>query len=125
PGVVDERATRVEVLANEHPIGAEAAFGDERIRPGQRRGGVLVAWEPEAARRPQRGRARLACGGQDRRGLAFGALGVSFGSRCGLLRPALLGLEFRGGSAALLAEPASLSCRSDEHGSMQPLGLLA
>ena len=63
-----EGAAGVEVLADEHPIGTEAAFGDERVRPRQGRGGVLVTREPEPSRRPELRRPRLTCLGQVDRG---------------------------------------------------------
>ena len=63
PGVVDERAAGVEVLADEDALAAQPAFGEERVRAGQRGGGVLVAGDPEPSGRPQRGRSWFAARG--------------------------------------------------------------
>ena len=60
PRVVDERGPGVEVLADEHALAAQPAFGEERVRAGEGGGGVLVAGESEPAGCPQGGRAGLA-----------------------------------------------------------------
>jgi hypothetical protein len=60
PRVVDERAARVEVLADEHAIGTETAFGDKRVRARQRRRRVLMPRQMEPTRRAQLRSARLA-----------------------------------------------------------------
>src|SRR5690625_4601930 len=115
PRVVDERPTGVEVLADEHPVGAEAAFGEKRIRPGQRRRRVLVPWEPEPARGAQCRGLGLSRGRKVSRCASFGALRLGLRSCRGLIGVVLLGLELRGRLAALLAQSAALLCWGDQY----------
>lgn len=116
PGVVDEGAAGVEVLADEDAVSAEAAFGDERVRPRQRRRRVLMAWEAEPARGAQRGRPGLTGSRQVSGGFAFGAFRVGLRSRRSLIGAVLLGSQCCGSPAALFAQSVTLGGRSHQDG---------
>src|SRR5699024_9798922 len=86
-----------------------------------RRGGVLMARQPEPARGPQRHRPRLPGSRQILRGLAFGAFGAGLRFRGGHLLPALLSLQLCGGTATLFAQPTTFRGRGDQNGGVQAL----
>ncbi len=123
PRVVDERPPAVEILANEHAIGTQTAFGHERIRPRQRRGRVLMPGQPEPARRPQRRWTGLTRPRQERGLSPLGPLPLSFHSRGREFGLALLGVQPGLGSAALLPQPAAFLRRSNQNSGVQPLPL--
>ena len=51
-------------MPDEYAVGAEAAFGEERVRARERRGRVLMPRQPKPPRRPERRNSGLARGGQ-------------------------------------------------------------
>ena len=121
PRVVHERAARVEVGADEHAVRAQSSFGEERVLARQHGRGVLMAGQAETARAAQHRGPGLAGLGQVAGGVAFGPLRLTTFPRGVLFGAALLGLQVRGGLAALLAQFALLVCGRDEDGGVQLL----
>src|SRR5699024_124329 len=101
-----------------------AAFGEERVLRGQRRGRVLVSRQTEPARRAQHRRSGLASGGQVLGRFALGLLRVGLRLRHGHLLALLLGLQPGSGAAAFLAQPATFGGRGDQDRGVQTLLLL-
>ncbi|MPM43470.1 hypothetical protein SDC9_90144 [bioreactor metagenome] len=124
PRVVDETPARVEVLADEHAIGAEPSFGDERVRARQRRRRVLMPRQMEPARRAQPRSPRLARLRQVDGGAALGTILLGLRLRSGDRGPSLLGVQPGLGLAALLAELPPLLRRCHQNGGVQPRAIL-
>ena len=120
PRVVDEAAARVEVLPDEHPVRAKAAFGQERVLPGEGCGGVLVLREMKPAGRAERRRPRFTAGGQVGRCATLGLLRIPLGLRIVLAHLPGFGLDLGGGFLACLAVPAPLALRADQDAGVQP-----
>jgi len=66
------------VLADEHPGGAEAFLGEERVGPGENLGGRPMGGDPKTPVGASGHRAGLAAGGQQRPGLPLLAEGLHF-----------------------------------------------
>ena len=119
PRVVDERASGVEVLADEDAFAAEAAFGEERVRAGEGGRGVLMPREPEPAGCAERCRARLSSPGKGDGRALLGGERVGLSLRLGTPRLAVLRHPGSGGRLAQLPVPPTLAPRGDEYRRME------
>jgi hypothetical protein len=103
PRVVDERATRVEIVAHEDPFAAQTALGEKRVRACERRRRVLMPRDSKSSRCSERGRSRFTSTGE-RDGLSL-LSGELFGLALRLGTPgfAVGGQEFSGSRLAQFA----------------------